>query len=445
MRLLMLAGLLCAPALMPAQTPINAPPLSSADPRPISLEEAVTLAQQNAPQTVQARGQLRGSSAQIRRAYAAFLPSLSFSTNSGYSEGVQYIQGELGPLRGDPWSFSNGFNANLQLWDGGARFRNLDRDKANERVAEANEITQLFNVALSVKQQYYAVLAARESEAAAQVQLEQAMQNMRVATARVVAGAATKSDSLRSAIEVRNAEIAILNARTQLQNANAFLTRLTGQETLVTATVGDTLAPIVLNADSVELAAIADRAPVVLQAQSSLTAARASRRASRASYWPTLSMSGRYSANQSSRQFQTGNVWLIGGDNPNSRGVSFSLSYPLFDQLQRETAVVQANIAEDNAEAQLRDAELAAQQTLVQALGAFRLAEARIGLQQASVEAAIEDLRVQQQRYALGAGTLLDVLVSQTTLNNARLALIQARQDARVAKAQIEALVGRDL
>ena len=56
-----------------------------------------------------------------------------------------------------------------------------------------------------------------------------------------------------------------------------------------------------------------------------------------------------------------------------------------------------------------------------------------------------EDLRVQQQRYNLGAGTLLDLLTSQITLNTARQALIQARLDARTAKAQLEALVGRDL
>jgi outer membrane protein TolC len=36
-------------------------------------------------------------------------------------------------------------------------------------------------------------------------------------------------------------------------------------------------------------------------------------------------------------------------------------------------------------------------------------------------------------------------LTSQTTLNQARASLIQARYDARLAKAQIEALIGRDL
>ena len=81
----------------------------------------------------------------------------------------------------------------------------------------------------------------------------------------------------------------------------------------------------------------------------------------------------------------------------------------------------------------------------MQQLAALRTAQQRIVIQQASVDAAREDLRVQQQRYALGASTLLDVLTSQTTLDAARSALIQARQDVRIARAQLEALIGRDL
>jgi outer membrane protein len=102
-------------------------------------------------------------------------------------------------------------------------------------------------------------------------------------------------------------------------------------------------------------------------------------------------------------------------------------------------------VQSDLAEATLRDARLGARQTLAQQLGAVRTAQQRILIQQATVDAALEDLRVQQQRYALGASTLLDVLTSQSTLDTARSALIQARLDVRVARAQLEALVGRDL
>ena len=66
-------------------------------------------------------------------------------------------------------------------------------------------------------------------------------------------------------------------------------------------------------------------------------------------------------------------------------------------------------------------------------------------VQQTNVRASEEDLRVQQQRYNLGASTLLDVLNSQTALVTARQALIQARLNYRNARAQIEAAIGRDL
>jgi outer membrane protein len=97
------------------------------------------------------------------------------------------------------------------------------------------------------------------------------------------------------------------------------------------------------------------------------------------------------------------------------------------------------------AQAQLRDTRLLAPQQLTTYMSAFRTAEQRVQIQLASVAAADEDLRVQQRRYQLGASTFLDVLTSQATLNQARVALIQARFDARVAKAQIETLTGKDM
>jgi outer membrane protein len=128
-----------------------------------------------------------------------------------------------------------------------------------------------------------------------------------------------------------------------------------------------------------------------------------------------------------------------------TNNLRFSLSYPLFNGFAREEQLTRARVQEDVANANLRDARLAAQQQLIQHLGSLRLAEERVQIQRASVEAAEEDLRVQQQRYSLGASTLVDLLTSQVTLNQAQASLIQARLDARVALAQIEALIGREL
>ncbi len=426
-----------------AAAPLGSQPADDA--RPISLREAVERAQRNAPATVQARGAERTASAQRRAAYGTYLPNLNLSAGTGYTRGVQFFQGNLVPLVGNPWNYNNGVGANLELFDAGRRVHELSRARAQQDAAEAGVVSARFDVALQVKQQFYAALAARESQAAARAQLEQAEQQLKASVARLAAGVATKSDSLRSAIQVGNAQLALLTAENDLRVANAALTRLVGSAVAVTATPEDTGAlpgPLPAEADLERYLA---GGPAVLAAEANLAAARASRRAQRTQYLPTLSMSFNYSTNQASPQFSSGNLVLLGGDNPNRRTVNFNFSYPLFNGFAREQQTVQASVAYDNAEAALRDARLAARQTLTQLLRADANATARVQVQLQAIAAAEEDLRVQQQRYALGASTLLDLLASQTQLNQARQALIQARFDARLARAQLEALIGREL
>ena len=409
-------------------------------PRPISLDEAVRLARRNSPLAIQARNAVRQNAASVRTNYSEFLPSLSFNTGANRSGGnATNPDGTIRPFV-NRWSYNRGLSTNLQLFNGGQRFFNLRAAQANVDASEAAEIEQSFAVALSVKQQYYAVLAARESESAARQQLEQANQQLRAAIARVAAGAATRSDSLRSSIQVGNARLAILTAENNLRNGNAALSRLVGSIAIVTATASDTSETGTITVADDDLFRLVEEGPAVRQSLSQVAAAKQSSRASKGSYLPTMSMGYNFSGNAASEAFQ-----LSGQDFRSSRRTSFSVSFPIFNGLGREENVVRARITEENAQASLRDARLNARQQMIQQLGAFRTAEARVEIQLASVAAGDEDLRVQQERYNLGASTLLDLLTSQTTLDEARQSLIQARLDARIAKAQIEALIGRDL
>jgi len=426
--------LITVPFALAAQQP------ASDGARPVALDEAVRLAQRNAPAAVSARNTLRTSAAAVRTAYAQYIPSLSASGSGSRQGGETFFQGKLVPYSGSPWSYSRGLSASLELFDGGRRWFNLKSAQANVDAADAGETSQRFNIALQVKQQYFAVLAARESESAARRQLEQAQEQLKSSIAKVSAGAATKSDSLRSAIQVGNARLAMLTAQNNLRVANAGLTRLVGASDVVTASPADTaeMGRIVL--DSTQLTAMAMEGPSVKQAEATLVAARAAKNAAKTPYMPTISSSYNLSGNNTSENFDFGS-----GRIPKQTSLRFSVNFPLFNNLSREENVTRTSVAEDNAIASLRDARLAQQQSLVQYLGAFRTAEERVAIQLSTVAAAEEDLRVQQQRYNLGASVLLDLLTSQTTLDQARAALIQARYDARIAKAQVEALVGRDL
>lgn len=434
-RFVLVACVAALPVSLGAQTPL----LDNA--RPISLADAVTLAQRNAPAAVQARGQIRQSVANRGAAVAAFIPSVNLTTSASNTEGSRLSErNELFRISGPSWNYRTQIGANLELFDGGRRFYELRQARASVDAAESNEVLQRFNVALNVKQQYFAVLAAHESQAAARAQLEQAQQQFRVAAARVAAGAATRSDSLRSVIQVGNAQLALLTAENDLRVANAALTRLVATPFTVTASPSDTFESSGLDVDSTELARLAERSPVVRQAESQHVVARAGLRAARTSYLPSVNLSYGRSGSSTDSSFR-----FVDDVYGYSNSLTISASYPLFNQLQREQTRVRADVDLDNAAAALRDARLRAQQELAQYLGLLRTAEQRVAIQQASVDAAEEDLRVQQQRYSLGASTLLDVLTSQTQLNQARADLIQARYDYRIAKAQLEALIGRDL
>jgi outer membrane protein len=411
--------------------------------RTIALPDAVALAQMNAPTAVQARGQLRTSESAVRTAIGAFIPDLTFSLSQTQQSGQRFdtFRNQVVTAT-QPWSYRAGLGSNLQLFDGGRRLAQLHANRAVVTAAEANETSQAFDIALQVKTAYANVLAARESEAAARAELQQADVQRQTSLARVRAGVATVSDSLRSEIQLGNARLALRTAQNNVLVASASLTRLVGADSLVTARGSDTLdlAPIAL--DSATLAAMALRGPAVQQAQMQLRAAEAGVTTARSGYLPTLQLSYSYNGQGTSPYGFSGDTtkqFLYGS------ALSLSLNFPIFNNFSREDQLVRARVAEDNSAALLRDARLSAQESLIQQFGALRTAEERVQINQASVVAAQEDLRVQQQRYTVGASTLLDVLTSQSQLNQARAALIQARQDYRIARAQIEAIVGRDL
>jgi outer membrane protein len=208
----------------------------------------------------------------------------------------------------------------------------------------------------------------------------------------------------------------------------------------VTASPADTVDQQIVIPSIEELVPLVNRAPSIQQAEAQLASAHATVRSAKTAFLPSVSVNFNRGGSGLDPQFGIGDKRYAYNQN-----LSFALSFPLFNNLNREVTVARAMVAEDVAEVQARDARLMARETLVQSLGALRTAQEQVAIQTVSVAAATEDLRVQQRRYELGATTLLDLLTSQTQLDTARNALIRARYDYRVARAQLEALIGRDL
>jgi len=428
-------ALILTPSLLPAQNADGA--------RPITLDEAVHLAQQNSPLTVTAHNALRTGKLSEMNALGQYLPSIGISYGASNLSGGSFIQGALVPYTGNPWNYGKGYSANLLVFDGGQRWFTYKQSLAAQDANVENETVQQYAVSLAVKQQYYAVLQARELEAAGASALEAAQVTLNASAARVKVGAVIRTDSIRATIQVGTARLALLNARAQLRDANAALTRLVASDAAVTANPADTSDVPTIDVDDAALARMADDGPAVRQATASFDAAKQGRRATLVSQFiPQVRASYSYSASApTSSTFNWG-----GGQNASSNTIySFGISYTIFNNFSRELSTMQATVAQDNAEAALRDARFNAKSNLAQLIDAFRTAKETVDLQQLQIAAAQEDLEANQSRYALGAVAYLDVLNSQTALDTQRILLINARYTARTAKAAIETFIGRDL
>jgi outer membrane protein TolC len=271
----------------------------------------------------------------------------------------------------------------------------------------------------------------------AQSQVRRAQQQLQISIDKLHAGSATRSDSLRSTVDFGNARIALLEAQANLATAQANLGRQIGVDQPVRAVPDSVLPPL---PDTTALRAIAvERAPQVEQKDAQARAARARVVVSRQTYFPRISYSAGTSTSNPEAPWENQTPYLKGWN------VGIGISWTLFNGFSRESGVVSASVARDNAEADAADTRRAVTAQLAQQIAALTTAYEKIDIARSNVAAATEDMRVQNERYRVGAATILDLLTSQASLTQAEQNFVQVRFDYLIARAQLEALVGHEL
>jgi outer membrane protein len=408
----------------------------------ITLAEAIRRSERVQPDVIRAAGDVRSAGARRRSAWGAFLPTLSASSSASdfFSEGAARIDPVTGLLtsgNSSNRSFSSSLSATIDLFTGFRRSAEMQAARANENAADASLIDARFQQALTTTNQFLDALAAAQLLRVRETSVRRAEQQLKVSVAKLRAGSATRSDSLRSLVTLGNARLDQLTTQTDLAAAEANLARLVGETGRVRAADDSAFYVLLPTLDSQALRVEAEsRSPRVQSAAANAAAARATARAAKSTYWPSLALSANTGWNGS----RANDYDLL-----NQRQVSLSLRWNIFDGFDRELSIVQREADRDVAEASASDARRAVQADLELRLAELDAARARIDITQTSVTAAREDMRVQQERYRLGASTIVDVLTSQEALNQAEVDVVNARFDYLRAEAQLEALIGRNL
>jgi outer membrane protein TolC len=424
---------LAAALLLQVQAPVPARVGADDSVPAITLAEALRRAAGVDPDYIRTAGQVDVAEWGRRSAVLAFVvPSLNVSLDASKFSDPFFNIGI-----GQPTDVAVNFRATANYEVLSVRkIADLGRTRAELEAAAATNDQQRLLLAFDVESDFYEVLASQALQRVAADRYRRAEEQKEVARARVLSGAAVQTDSLQLEVELTQARLELLRRDAARRVAQLQLGRRVGEAGPVGARLPDTLIPPPLDFTDEQLVQMAlEQGPQYRAARANERAAGKALLAERSTYFPTINLAGAYT--RFDDQFF-----------PSARVIesaTLTVSLPIWNLGQRETAVAQAKVNRDVSRALRADLERAARRDVVEAALAFRIAREAVDLSRQQLAAAEETFRVQDLRYRGGANTILDLLEAQFQLTQAEATVVQALYALNLSRAGLEAVVGRQL
>src|SRR5262245_19826838 len=397
----------------------------------LALERAARLD----PNYVAALGQIDNAQWARRNAFAVFiLPAVTIGTTMQRSDPPSFLFTDSLVRAKTLWTAN--LVARYDLFTGGQKIAELSRSAAALDAAHADALRQAFVTAQLTEADYYAVLADVELDRVARDRLRRAQQQLAVARARVVSGAAVSTDSLNLRLELARAQVGQIQQQSALRVARLALGRRVGIAGPVDAEPVDTAPapdlPIAL-ADAISEAA--QQGPEYRIAAANERAASAIYRAELGNYLPRATLT--FTSNTIDQKFYP---QLF-----TQQSLILGISLPIWNNGLRELNLSRARVLKDVARVTREDMDRGVQADVTAVYDFYETARASARLAREAVVIARENFRVQQTRYSAGATTILDLITAQVALSQAEGTLVESVYATRLARAGLETILGRRL
>lgn len=420
-----------SPATQPPATPSPAAPSTAQPSAPgptFTLAQVVQATLAHNPQIVAAEQALEAAQHNVLAARAGYGPTLSAVGNGSFgTTGAQTSSGLSAPLSNVGGTGTASLEASFPVFDGGKTRVAVEQAEAQAATAQATLRQTEQDLALQAGTQFFTVLK-NESLASVQQQvLTQAQAQLALVEAQVRAGVAPQADVIQSQAQVAQAQVSLLNARAQILTAKAALASTMGTDATTPLEVANPPAPvpqILVTSDQVIAAALRSR-PEIAKGQAGVQAAQASLDTAyvTAGVQVSINVGAGYTPVSTSPAL----------NNTSSYGLTGSLSLPLFDSGKGKAEIASAQAGLKSAQAQLDAAVASVRQDAYQAYLNAVQAAANVTATAAARAAADQALSVAQGRYRAGVGTIIEVIIAQTTAAQADVNAASALYDFQSA------------
>ncbi len=443
--------------------------LLMAQPRTLSVSDAVRLALQNNRELIAAKLEREKSAEGVREARGFAMPQLSFDFQYGHSfRQTQFFPTNLFPTGGgmggaSPFGGGGGAGfaaielSNINAYTASLTLRQpIFRPQIFTAISVAGTIKNLTEqsyqatrtaVITDVKKSYYDVLIAQ-----AQVKLieqsiargEQALNDTRLLYKQ---GLAADLDTLRAFVNVENLRPSLIKAQSLVDIAKTVLKTKLSMSASDDFVLTDSLVfdgnPPILNFETAYNEALANR-PEVSQLKLQIDVAEAQLAAEIENFLPTLDAQAQYQRLTLANNFQF-DQYSWGNNVSVGLQLSVPLSLPFItgNYTQTSAKVQQAKLEKKKSETLYENVRENIRAEVKNALSTIEEATKRLQVQATTVQSAERSYNITRLRRAQGIGSALELTDAELALTQAKGNYLQAVYDYLVAKINLEKSLGR--
>ncbi len=422
----------------------STPRAAAQDVRQITFEEAVQIALQQNVNLRQSENLVDLDARRVFQRQMDFLPDLRFSTNG--IRGSGFTQDQAGRnIAFTNSTLSGTFSTSLNLFNGFADVASLEQARHEYDASALTYDRNRQNVVFAVVDNYLAYISSQERIRIQQENVEAQRQQLAQIEEFVNVGARPISDLYQQQAAVAQAEFEVLNAQRQAELNKTRLIQVLhldpfGSYEFEAPSVDETIQPRnQYELESLLLAAYQMR-PDIRAQEEQILAAREGIRIARSQYYPRVDLNAGYRSNFSPDA--EGGLWdQIDANRGNNIG--FSLSFPIFDRFTRGTNVQQAEVVYRNERLELETLRQDVALQVRQAYLDYLIAEKRVDVAETQLRAAQQALDAAEERYNVGAGTLVELSQARAQFVEAASNRAQARVDLLFQSRLVDYHTGR--
>lgn len=415
----------------------------------LSLDEAINTALNKNTTLQKSENTLKSYQSGVKAAIGNFLPTLGAYGNWNWTKseeaGGNFIfQGSVIPIPSSTSQNRNytvGASSDITIFDGLSNIATLSQSQNDLEAWRLSLERMKQDIVFQTISLYYDVINAKQLLNVKEDDVKWNQKNLETITERNKLGAVTLADVYNQQVQSGNAELALIQAKNDLETAQTNLLYYLGLDVLsdyeVEEPVESSTPEDGKELDYQDLSELVTRALSTRSdyksAQLSLESAQNGVTIAESGYFPRLTGSISYQLRADALQNLNDSKYL---------NVSATISIPIFSGFSTDYRVQIAEVTAENKDVELTELERNIKRNIQKNYLDLQAAEKSLNVNEKNVKAAEENRRIEEEKYSLGSGTLLNVLIANSNYTIARTNYINAKFAYVVLSKQLKYYLG---